>query len=44
MNELSVRLDAELVPENMAYYFQVDRESTDFWILEGREGMSGRMI
>lgn len=37
MNNLSVRLDTELESETMSYYFQVDRESTVFWILEWRE-------
>lgn len=36
MNNLSVRLDVELESETMSYYFQVDRESTGFWILEWR--------
>lgn len=37
MNNLSVRLDTELESETMSYCFQVDRESTVFWILEWRE-------
>lgn len=35
MNELSVMLDKQSLPETLANPFQVDRESTLFWGGEG---------